>query len=174
MFNKNLNIAGNNEVYVIDMGAALQPTVSIAHSTKVSWMLYTNVLMPTVNTIDLTVLEHEALAKELASAIQRAYGSGVWQDELTKDNILSLKLEGLHKLQNGIDKEFFQDDASFSMLLDMQDRFLASAVKMMQLAREGFVEDAYALLTGSYARTSRQMVWLLKNLKRRMRIESPV
>ena len=132
-------------------------------------MLHTNVLLPAAQIIDLAIAEQEDMAVELASAIQRAYGSDVWPQELQAQRIQAIKLHGLHKLQHGPEKRFFEGDDSFAMLLAMHERFLTSAVEVMQLARAGSVEDAYSVLTTQYARASRQVVWLLKNLKRRMR-----
>ncbi len=168
MFNQNLNNATDDDVYIIDMGAARQPTVSFAHTQKAAWMLHTNVLLPAAQTIDLTIAEHENMALTLESAIQQAYGTGVWLEHLDEHKVRSAKLGGLTKLQQGAEKRYVEGDPSFPMLLNMHERFANAAADAISLARADKVEEAYAVLTGRYARSSRQIVWLLKNLKQRI------
>ncbi len=168
MFYKNLNDGVGSDVYIIDMGFARQPTVSIAHTQKASWMLHANVLLPAAQAIDLTIAEHESMVLTLENAIRQAYGSGVWPEHLDADKVRSTQLSGLTKLQRGPEKRYVEGDPSFPMLLNMHERFANAAADAISLARADKVEEAYALLTGQYARASRQVVWLLKNLKQRI------
>lgn len=176
MLNLKFTATQQNDVYLIDMGNALSPAVSVALTASANQPLQTHVLMPTEQIIKHAIAEQEAMATELASAIQHAYSANVWPEALSAEQISSRKLSRLHSLLHGREKRFFTDDDSTAMLISMHARFLASAVKVMQLARAGHVEEAYTLLNTQYARNSRQVVWLLKNLTRRARyvkFESP-
>ena len=168
MFYENLNDGIGSDVYIIDMGPVRHPTISFAHTQKASWMLHANVLLPAAQTIDLTIAEHENMALALESAIQQAYGADVWPDHLDADKVRSAKLSGLTKLQQGPEKRYVESDPSFPMLLNMHERFVNAATDAIRLARADKIEEAYAVLTGPYARSSRQIVWLLKNLKQRI------
>ena len=167
MFNKNLNDGTENDVYIIDAGFARYPTVSVAHTQKASWMLHTNVLLPAAQTIDLTIAEHENIALALENAIQQAYVTGVWPEHLDTDKVRAIQLSGLMKLQQGPEKRYVEGDPSFPMLLNMHERFVNAATDAIHLTRADKIEEAYAVLTGQYARASRQVIWLLKNLKQR-------
>ncbi len=168
MFNQNLNGSTESDVYIIDMGFARHPTISFAHTQKASWMLHANVLLPAAHTIDLTIAEHESMTLALESAIQQAYGTGIWSEHLDADKVRSTQLSGLTKLQQGSEKRYVEGDPSFPMLLNMHERFVNAAADAIHLARADKIEEAYAVLTGRYARSSRQIIWLLKNLKQRV------
>ncbi len=168
MFNTNLISVPGTDVYIIDMGNAFNPTVSFAHTQKAAWMLHTNVLLPAAQTIDLTIAEHESMALALERAIQQAYSTGVWPEHLDARQVRSATLSGLTKLQQGPEKRYVEGDPSFPMLQSMHERFVNAAADAISLARADKIEEAYAALTGQYARSSRQIVWLLKNLKQRI------
>jgi hypothetical protein len=168
MFNKTSYAEQNNHVYVIDLGVSRNPTVSVTYEQKASWMLHSSVLLPAAQTIDLTIAEHENTTLKLANAIQQAYASGVWPEQLDEHLIRTAQLSGMEKLQNGSEKKCIEGDPSFGMLVSMHERFVNAAADAIQLARADKVEEAHALLTGQYARASRQIVWLLKNLKQRI------
>jgi hypothetical protein len=87
---------------------------------------------------------------------------------LDADKVRSAKLSGLTKLQQGPEKRYVESDPSFPMLLNMHERFVNAAADAISLARADKIEEAYEVLTGQYARSSRQIVWLLKNLKQRI------
>jgi hypothetical protein len=168
MFNQTSHAEQNNHVYVIDLGVSRNPTVSVTYEQKTSWMLHTSVLLPAAQTIDLTIGEHESTTLALANAIQQAYASGVWPEQLNEHTIRTAHLSGVEKLKNGSEKKYIESDPSFGMLLNMHERFVNAAADAIHLARADKVEEAYAVLTGQYARASRQIVWLLKNLKQRI------
>lgn len=158
----------DNSVYGINLCATRNPTVSVTHEQKTSWMLHTSVLLPVAQTIELTVAEHESTTLALANAIQQAYASGMWPEQLDEHTIRTAQLSGVEKLKNGSETKYVESDPSFGMLLNMQKRFVNAAADAIHLARADKVEEAYAVLTGQYARASRQIVWLLKNLKQRI------
>ncbi len=168
MNHKSLNDDTENDVYIVDMGFVRHPTVSFVHAEKASWMLHANVLLPATQTIDLTIVEHENMVLALENAIQQAYGTGQWPKHLDVDQVRSTQLSGLTKLQQGSEKRVVEGDPSFPMLLNMHERFVNAAADAIRLARADKVEEAYAVLTGRYARASRQIIWLLKNLKQRI------
>jgi len=166
MYRENLN--QTNDLYVLDISSVRHPAVSITQTHKTSWMLHASILLPAAHTIDLTLTDHQAMAIALTNAIHKAYVTELWPECLNEKRIRATQLNGLTKLQQGSERRYVEGDPSFAMLLNTHERFVNAAADAICLARADKVEEAYAVLTGPYARANRQVVWLLKNLKQRI------
>jgi len=126
---------------------------------------------PVAQTIDSTIAEHESMSRGLTNVIWHSYSTGAW-NHIDTETVRSYKLNGLVQLQQGPEKAYLEGDAAVSMLAQMHDRFVNAAADAIHLARADKIEEAYKILSCQYARASRQVLWLLQNLKQRINPQS--
>jgi hypothetical protein len=112
--------------------------------------------MPLEQTIDLLIAEHQASAAELRRSIQVAYVQGLWPNHMSAEKLRMNQLVGLEKLAQ---------HSALPVLQAAHHQFVEAAVQAATFAREGNVEAAYEVLSGTFEIASEQLVSLLNNVR---------
>lgn len=114
--------------------------------------------------IDAAISAHENWKLRLAS-----YIAGTSQEALQPDVVCLDDQCLLGKWLHGSGKSSLGRHQSFAMLVGRHKQFHIEASNVVTLKQASQFERAHEVLNGNYARASRQVIWLLKNLRNNLR-----
>ena len=110
--------------------------------------------------IDAAISAHENWKLRLDT-----YVAGTSLEELRSEVVCLDDQCLLGKWLHGAGRSSLGHHQSFSMLIGRHKQFHIEASNVVVLTQSSQLAKAHAVLNGNYARASRQVIWLLKNLK---------
>ena len=110
--------------------------------------------------IDAAISAHENWKLRLDT-----YVAGTSLEELRSEVVCLDDQCLLGKWLHGAGRSSLGHHPSFSMLIGRHKQFHIEASNVVVLTQSSQLAKAHAVLNGNYARASRQVIWMLKNLK---------
>jgi len=114
--------------------------------------------------IDAAIAAHENWKLRLSMFV-----SGMSQEDLRPEIVCRDDQCLLGQWLHGSGKAMLGSDQSFSVLIARHKQFHIEASNVVAYSQAALPAKATEVLEGAYARSSYQVIWLLKNLKRNLR-----